>query len=410
MRRETPYPPERGVSAALFAQSVRVFGRVAWRAFTRPPAGRRWPGLKRSAALVLFLPVFGGLQLVHWFALWLDELLYPGYRGVEVTQPVFIVGIPRSGTTFLHRVLSRDEERFTWFAMWELLFAPSIVERKVISAVAALDRAVGRPLERLLHWASGRAAGGMQDVHALALEAPEEDFLLLLPAMACYIVIAAFPDDPEMRDLAYVDERLTPDRKARMMAFYRDLVRRHLYVHGADKALLSKNVSFTPLLRALASTFPDGRFVVCTRDPVAAVPSQISAMEGPAHLFGNNTDAPEFARHWVDMLRYYYAHVRAVLAELPHDRAVLVDMVDLRRDLERTVRRIYGAFGFEVTSAFAAALAEEAEGGRRYRSKHAYALEDYGLDPQDIAADFGLLYAGGADPRDDTRHAAGGGG
>ncbi|MCW8830439.1 MAG: sulfotransferase, partial [Gammaproteobacteria bacterium] len=47
-----------------------------------------------------------------WTALWyLDELFFSAYKQQNV-KPVFIIGQPRSGTTFLHRTLANDTETF----------------------------------------------------------------------------------------------------------------------------------------------------------------------------------------------------------------------------------------------------------------------------------------------------------
>lgn len=85
--------------------------------------------LKRFAMMSLFLSIFFLIQLMHWIGFFLDDIFFSGYRNVEVKEPLFIVGVPRSGTTFLHRVLANDTEQFTTFTLWELLFAPSVTER-----------------------------------------------------------------------------------------------------------------------------------------------------------------------------------------------------------------------------------------------------------------------------------------
>ncbi|MFT4901153.1 MAG: hypothetical protein ACI81V_000420 [Lentimonas sp.] len=58
--------------------------------------------------LLLAYPLFLGLQLIHWLGFLIDELCYPHYRRIEVKAPLFIAGIPRSGTSFVHRTLASD--------------------------------------------------------------------------------------------------------------------------------------------------------------------------------------------------------------------------------------------------------------------------------------------------------------
>lgn len=64
---------------------------------------------KRVLSLLAFYAVFVPMQLINWFFFLLDDILFAGYRSVEVKEPVFIVGVPRSGSTHLLRVLARDE-------------------------------------------------------------------------------------------------------------------------------------------------------------------------------------------------------------------------------------------------------------------------------------------------------------
>ena len=83
---------------------------------------------KRFFILVLSIPLFWCLQILHWFGMLLDTCFFPDWKMTKVNAPVFITGIPRSGTTFLQRTLAQDN-RFTSTPTWELLFAPSISEK-----------------------------------------------------------------------------------------------------------------------------------------------------------------------------------------------------------------------------------------------------------------------------------------
>ena len=65
----------------------------------------------------------------HALCFFLDPILFPGLRRVEVRTPVFIVGHARSGTTLLHRLLSKDAARFSAFLLYELFF-PSLLQKK----------------------------------------------------------------------------------------------------------------------------------------------------------------------------------------------------------------------------------------------------------------------------------------
>ena len=138
---------------------------------------------RRAVVLLLGMPLFLLVQLIHAVCLLLDELLFPGYRKVVIKQPLFVTGIPRSGTTFLHRTLAIDHERYTTLTTWEALLAPSIVQRKIIHALAWLDKRLGGLGQRSVNAVTRRLAGGLDDIHEVGLEAAEEDYLALLPVV-----------------------------------------------------------------------------------------------------------------------------------------------------------------------------------------------------------------------------------
>ena len=79
--------------------------------------------------LLFFVPALLLLQGAHWVGFLLDDLFFRGYRNITVRDPLFVVGLPRSGTSFLQRVLAQDSERFTTLRLWELILAPSVTER-----------------------------------------------------------------------------------------------------------------------------------------------------------------------------------------------------------------------------------------------------------------------------------------
>jgi hypothetical protein len=147
---------------ASFLCSLRRYLSLIGQLLLSTMTGRRHP--VAGLLMLLAFPLFLAWQLLHWLGFLLDEILFPGYRDLPVSRPIFIVGPPRSGTTHLHQVLSLDEQ-YTTFSTWECLFGLSISTRKLLLGLAAADRAVGRPFARLSRWLGGLLFAGMDDVH-----------------------------------------------------------------------------------------------------------------------------------------------------------------------------------------------------------------------------------------------------
>lgn len=297
---------------------------LRWRDPRAPMRGRR------AAMLLLAMPLFLLVQIAHALCLMLDEVVFPGYRRVGVGRALFVTGIPRSGTTFIHRTLSRDADRFTTFRTWQALFAPSIVQRRLVQGLAAVDRVFGSPGRRGLEAVMRRLAGGLDDIHEVGLRAPEEDYLVLLPAGGCFLMLLAFPYAADLQALGKFDRQMPMARRRRLAAFYRGCLQRHLYVSGSGRTLLSKNAAFGSWIGALHEQCPSARFLICVREPVAAFHSQIRAVTPARGLFATAVDQALFQRIFLDSLAGTLEHLAATLREWPPGRAALIDLEDVR--------------------------------------------------------------------------------
>jgi hypothetical protein len=347
---------------------------------------------KRLAIMLVFLPVFFVIQAMHWIGFLLDEIFFNAYRDTVVKEPLFIVGVPRSGTTFLHRVLANDTERFTTFTLWELLFAPSVTERKVWLSLGKVDQLIGSPFAKTLAWLEGVAFHHLNSIHRISLNAPEEDYFTLVPIFACFLLVLPFPCSEDIWKLAYFDDQHTPEEKQQIMAFYRSCLQRHLYVRGPEKQLLSKNVAFSPMIVALSDTFPDCKVICNIRSPFSAIPSLISSMISGARIFDNDLQGHVFRDQLLHMLEYYYQHLTQTLPDWPEDRHAFVTMEELKDNVQDVVKTLYERFGYPISPAFEQQLQQEQDRSRRYTSRHKYSLEQFEIPPERIADDFAYIF------------------
>ncbi|MCH9784007.1 MAG: sulfotransferase [Gammaproteobacteria bacterium] len=371
---------------------LKAYGRLFVRSWC-PDYGGTLKGVspRRWLVMALFWPLFGLLQAINGVGLMLDYLLFPDFRRVRVREPMFVVGVPRSGTTFLHRLLAGDRERFTTTALWELIFAPSISQRWFWRGVGRLDALVGAPLSRLFFRLERRVLGGLDDVHQTGLRDPEEDYLALLPVLGCFLLVLAVPD-PALWRLTYADRDLPAAEKRRLMAAYRRFVQRHLYFHGEHRTFLSKNPSFTPFMATLAEAFPDARFIGCLRNPTAAVPSQINSIVIGGKLFDGRDTADYWREGFLAMLDYYYRHLLEQLDGLPEGRGALSVMETLAAAPGESVSGFYRAFGWTPSPTYRAFLEGEDRRAAGYRSGHRYSLKNLGVDPDRLEQTFGWVY------------------
>lgn len=277
----------------------------------------RWEGwpmtLRRFLFLFILFPLFLILQTVHWVGWSLDALLFPSTRKVSVKRPIFITGIPRSGTTFVHRAFAHAPE-LTTFPLWEVLLAPSVCEKRILRGLALIDRKLGQPLRKTADWLIAQITGDFEAIHGVGLNAPEEDYLTLLPFGGCFLLALAFPHVRELRDLARL-ERIPERRRNEVLDLYHQCLQKKLYDCGPGIRLLSKNAAFGSWLPYLAERYPDAVFLLCIREPLAALSSQISSLAGTRTIFGINPEAKET----VGLIKRVFRHNYALFAKLSDD-------------------------------------------------------------------------------------------
>jgi hypothetical protein len=196
---------------------------------------------------VLAVLLIGGLQaltmLVVAIGRMFDALLFRGYRRVEIRQPIFIVANPRSGTTFLHRLLSLDPQ-FSYIRTYQTIF-PAVTFFRLAGLLGTLDDRLGGPFARLVAFVDRVAFGGWEGIHEVGLARAEEDewwwgFRCLSP-----VFVLLFPFFDELRDAFHVDH-LPAQERASLAAYYLDALKRRMYVEPAGNTLLAKNTVAHP--------------------------------------------------------------------------------------------------------------------------------------------------------------------
>jgi hypothetical protein len=365
-----------------FAQWLRMV-RLAWG--DPHPAGRR----RMLVRLLVFVPLVASFHAVCFL---LDGILFPGLRRIELRAPVFLVGHARSGTTLLHRLMSRDAERFSSFMLYELYF-PSLLQKKAIRALAAVDRSrLGGFLTRRVEAWERRRYAATQDMHAMGLTQPEEDDFLFYWSCASGTWMLKLPAMGEI-DFYHLDR--APERKRRRVErFYADCIRRQLYLNGPDRIHLCKAPHFAGRVASLIESFPGARILVTMRSPHETIPSLLKLVKVGYQLRG--WDEPRMARSLgvlAEQSFHTYKHPLEVLAKHPEAKHAIVDYRELVAEPKRVVCEVYEALGLPLTPAYAAVLDQEQARARKHESAHRYSLAEFGLDAGAIERELAELFA-----------------
>jgi omega-hydroxy-beta-dihydromenaquinone-9 sulfotransferase len=321
-------------------------------------------------------------------ALALDNVCYPAYRSVAVRKPVFILGHPRSGTTFLQLLLTQTAE-FCAFAAWEI-FVPSLTAR------ALVRRAMARRI------AEGRTTFFPAEMgHQVALDQIEEDELLLIYTSNTELVSTISPlafGDWDFSELVYADAQPEPLRR-RTMAFLRGCYQRQIYVTGKPQ-VVGKLTYSAMRLRSLLAEFPDARIVYIVRSPFETIPSFFSLERNLfAHMWGEVSiprDVMEryYRRRYASSVAYYrYVEDLMDSGALPPTQFMAVSYDELRRNLVTTVDRIASFAGLQLSPELRERIAKQEREQKTYQRRHAnLGLEEFGLTEERVRADFAYVF------------------
>jgi hypothetical protein len=341
--------------------------------------------LRRAFFAVLFITLFLILRTFVWLVRLLDDIFFPGYRRQPLEKPIFIVGNPRSGTTFLHRLISRDKQ-FSYFKLYHTIF-PAVVFSRVFVSLGKLDRFMGNFFKKILQAVSGKGFQGWSTIHKTGPEEAESDEMLFVYAMLSPLVGLLFPFFDELDEVKFVDTLPRTDR-IKLMGYYRDCLQRHIYATGPDRLLLEKVALIAGRLESILEVLPDMRIIHMVRHPYESIPSLISMFYAPWNFFSPRTEKDsEECLQVASMIFQYYKRILYVKRKLPAHQFMEVRYENLVADPGGTVEAIYRALGLEMGDEYRSVLAQETEKARRHKSKHTYALEDYGLTKEMVYAE-----------------------
>jgi hypothetical protein len=346
--------------------------------------------LRRWAYVFFFTVLFWLMWLVVAFGRMLDQILFPGFRRQPVRKPVFIIAPPRSGTTLLQKLMSLDEERFVHNKLYHTIF-PAISYQRLATGLVWLDQHTGRCFGRLMGWAERKIFGGWDDMHRMRLDQPEEDDGFFVYTFVTEAIFLLFPYIEELWQAGFQDA-LPPDRRHKLMRYYRSCLQRRLYVDGPDKIMLAKATQSSGAVESLSEAFPDAKFVTIIRHPYQSVASHVSVFYPVwrAH-------SPELAKNSPISKSYallavrWFQHLFEFRNKVNPSQYYCVDYRDFTRDPVRTLEQLYEHFGWPMSEAYRAKLIAATEQGRKFQSKHEYTLEEFGLSKEWLQEELGPL-------------------
>lgn len=342
-------------------------------------------GLRDEAGLSAFGTVNLHAQIAQCLKnrLLLEDLLarHPEIRDIEITAPIIVAGLPRTGTTHLHNLLAADPGLRS-LPYWESIepipvpgegTGPSDPEPRR----ARTEAAVGFVDQAMPHFKA---------MHEMTTDHVHEEIQLLAMELAT-MFFETQARSPSYRDW-YRGHDQTPH-----YTYLRTVLQALTFLRGGDRWVL-KSPQHLEQFGVLRSVFPDATVVVTHRDPVAVVTSMLTMIAYTARLAVDVPDPVEVAGYWVPRLAMMLDDCTRDRDLLDPDRSMDVVFDEFMADDLATVARVYELADQPLDDRARAAHA--AYLSTHQRNRHGtirYDLTPFGLTADDLRPRFAAYTA-----------------
>lgn len=365
-----PLRAERLIAAARRSTGLSDFGE--W-SFEEPLAV-----LLRSYADEADLSVFGRFgarwdmlrYLVNLLRLREEEKRDPAILDQPVERPIFILGLPRSGTTFMHNLMALDRANLVP-RCWQTIYPYPLERDRRADRPDSRRRRVARQFAAFL-----RLAPQLADLHQLAADAAQE----------CVEITGHVIQSLRFDGTHYVPsyQRWLDDTgHFEAYRFHRRFLQHLMRQNGGGRPML-KSPDHIFAFDALLKVYPDARFIFVHRDPLKVLASVAKLTEVLRRPFTRQVDrfqiGHQVSNRWARGAKLLIEASERLKSSA--ERAFHVFYGDLVRDPSAVITAVYRHFGLPMSSRAEAAIkrsvALRPDGGY---GRNVYHLAEYGLNP-----------------------------
>jgi hypothetical protein len=306
-----------------------------------------------------------------------DRKRFPAIAREEIVKPVFIIGMPRTGTTILHDILAQDPDNRAPLT-WETMFPSPPPEAATFDSDPRIARCAATFPSVDLQIPAFKA------MHPMGATLSQECVTMMGEAMCTPLFHNQFRV-PTYQD--WVDHEAD---WSHVYAFHHRQLQ-HLQWRNRRERWVLKTGAHLWGLEHLLATYPDARIVFTHRDPVKSMTSYASLTSLVRSMGSDQVDPREIAADWTARLKRVLEHGVAVRSAKQYPRAIFYDMhfQDFVRDQAGQVEKIYAALGLPMTRVGAERMrAFIADHPKGKDGIHRYAPADFGVVPAEVQRAF----------------------
>lgn len=314
----------------------------------------------------------------------------PDLLKISVRSPVFVMGLPRTGTTFLHRLLSLDPKVRSPLT-WELLNPVPRVNGTDVAAHEEDRQKRRRYVKKIIETRRKLGDNALAHIHEIGADLPEECLLCLTDFLPCLPMLLY---DVYMNIDTFLE--LDPTDAYTMYRKYLQLLSYQCGESEDPKKWVLKCPIHMFYPKQLAKVFPDAKLIWNHRHPASAVPSLCSLVKAFHQVYYEPDSRDDHALG--QKIKYVSEQL---LQQTPKDVAASgldcanVVYNDLIRDPVKVVKDIYQQFNWEFSAEYDNVLREYLDKNAADRAAlkkkgkaelHSYSPEEFGLNMDDLVS------------------------
>lgn len=297
----------------------------------------------------------------------------PEILGVKIEKPLIIIGLPRTGSTILHKLIASDPDN-RFLSTWEcnLLSPPPTAETYA-------DDARIEEWTRFMSKLFG-GASGIEVMHPVGARLPEE--CMGLKAYDFQSQLFNYQYDVRSYNLWLEEQDLMPVYETHRMLL------QYLQWKHQRKRWILKSVCHVWGLEEILKVYPDAQIIQTHRDPVKVIASLCSLMRVTLAVCSDRFDEKGIAQHWA---RSWERGLHKLMDFRESGRVERSQIIDVKyekfmEDTVGMVKSIYGYFNIDLRTQSARCIEEFMSANPRDKhGTHTYSLEEFGLDAGEVA-------------------------
>lgn len=294
---------------------------------------------------------------------------------VDVTA--VLTGLPRTGSTMLHRMLAAAPNLtgVRWYETQNYVPLEGEVRGHPMPRLAAAEGVLAYMLEKIPE---------LMSIHPMSIEQPDEEVIILGQLFSSSMIESTYFVPDYARWLSAQDPRPA----------YDDLIQILQSLQWQDPSRKGKSwVLKTPGhlmgLQTVLDVFPNAKIVMTHRDPVSTLPSYCS-MEASLYKMGSDDIShQEIGEYWQARLKDWLDNFMQVRERAEASRFIDVQYAALLENPADEGLTVLRAAGLSMGPEIKSGMEDWIEANRReHRAAHKYSLADFGLNADVIRQDY----------------------